>query len=587
MTADPNIIYLEAAAGDIDSFIVTSTMNWSLAIQSGNPWVQTDISNGSNGTKVKLTSIQTNIGISNRQATITITPSGTTSVQPVVVTVVQKSVSPQFSLSTALLTISGIKNDQDSFLVQTNLDWTVGSSEGWLSTNPVSGSNDKKIYINNTEDNLTDNDRTATIIVTPGGTTLVSPKTVTITQKPWYRAHGGIWTDNIAGAAKVGDGSLIFAGSTTSNHDDLADFHGSVDMWLLKTDANGKKLWQKAFGGGDFEYGAAVAVGTDGSYAIAGQTESNNTGQVTNYHGNTDIWVVKSDANGTMQWQKTYGGSGFERPQCILGTSDGGFLISGTTSSGDGDFTGRGDKDLFILKIDAAGNRQWAKFYGGSMSEEGFSIIPSDGGGYMVAGYTSSASGDVTGNIQGVSAAWILKIDANGNLLWQKVIPGLNGTRAKSIIPSGDGGYVVSGFIWRPETDPVSGTNNQNAWLAKISGDGTELWQKNYGGSTSEEATSVTKADDGGFIIAGYAWSNDGDVAGNQGRADIWIVKTDASGNKVWQRTMGGPENDEAVSILPMGNNIYLVSGVSGSDKYLAPTPNHAVTDGLLLKIKD
>lgn len=561
-------------------------MNWTLTVQPGNPWVQTDITSGNNGSKVKLTATENNYGISNRQANITITPTGTNDVPPFVVTVFQKSVSPQFSLSTASLTISGIKDDLDSFLVQTNLDWTVSSSEIWLSTNPVSGSNNKKIYTANTEDNLTDFNRTATITVTPVGTTLVSAKTITITQKPWYRPQGGVWTDNISGAAKVNDGSIVFAGSTTSNHGDLADFHGSVDMWLLKTDANGKKLWQKAFGGGDFEYGSVVAVGADGGYAIAGQTESNNTGQVTNYHGGIDIWIVKTNVNGTMQWQKTYGGSGFERPQCILGTGDGGFLITGTTSSGDGDFAGKGDKDLFILKIDAAGNKQWAKFYGGSMSEEGFSIIPSGDGGYMVAGFTSSATGDVTGNIHGESAAWVLKIDVNGNLIWQKVIPGLNGTRAKSITPSGDGGFVVSGFIWRMETDPISGTSNANAWLAKISGDGTELWQKNYGGSTSEEATSVTKAADGGFIFAGYTWSNDGDVTGHQGRADIWIVKTDASGSKIWQKTMGGPQNDEAVSILPMANNVYLVSGVSGSDKYLAPTPNYS-TDGLLLKIKD
>ena len=558
-------------------------MNWTLTVPSGNPWLQANVTNGGNGTKVKITAAQTNYGSSMRTANITITGTGAPAF---VVQVIQQSLNPTFSLSTAALTVTGIKNELDSFTVQSNIEWTVSSSDLWLSPTPATGSNNNKVYINNTDDNFTNTNRTATITVTPVNTTLVQPKTITITQKSWYKPQGGVWSDFISGATKAADGTMLFAGSTTSDHGDLADFHGTVDMWLLKTDVNGKKLWQKAFGGGDQDYGTAAAFGTDGSCLVAGITESNNTGQVTNYHGGTDIWVVKTNANGVMQWQKTYGGSGFERPQAALGTSDGGYLITGMTGSSNGDFAGHGDKDLFILKIDAAGTKQWAKYYGGNMSEEGFSIIPSGDGGYMLTGYTSSANGDVTGNIHGQSATWVLKLDANGGLIWQKVIPELNGTKGKSIISTGDGNFLVSGFIWRTELDPVSGTSNQNAWLAKITGDGTVLWQKNYGGSSGEDATSVAMTADGSFIFAGYTWSNDGDVTGYHAQGDIWIVKTDASGNKVWQKTVGGARGDDAVSILPLANNVFVISGTTGSDEYLAPTPNYS-TDGLLLKIKD
>lgn len=580
--AGPNDITIEATIGSIDSFSVSANLNWTLAITSGNNWMQASTSSGGTGTtKITITTTETNFGNTPRTGTITVSPATAGIVPPVVITVLQESKFPTLLVSSNTITMTGIKGETlDSFQVRTNLDWTITTSASWIGLTALNGSNDKYINFTATEDNFVDSTRTGTITVTPVGTTLVPPQIITVKQKQWYSPQGGTnGTDHIAAVAKTADGNLIFAGSTSSNGPEMPGGTGQPsDYWLLKTDINGKMLWQKAFGTGLMEYALGVATGTDGSYVMAGYTDDNASVGT--------IWLVKTDANGNKLWDKTFNGNGWERANAIMATSDNGYLITGTTGgSTTGDFSGSSGKEMFLLKIDAAGNKQWIKYYGGG-HEVAYAMAASPDGGYVLAGYTMSNSGDVTGNPTIGMYAWIVKTNASGDLVWQRLIPHLNLTTARAITPSGDGGYIVAGFVVKPELSDNGMSNDEDLLVVKLNSDGSIAWQKQYGGTHQDRANAITPTQ-GGFICTGITWSNNsGDVSGFSGIQDMWVLKIDNSGNKVWQKTIGGTYFDEASCIVPLANNTYIIAGNTQSGK-LNFSGTDFPMDGLLIKIKD
>ena len=234
---------------------------------------------------------------------------------------------------------------------------------------------------------------------------------------------------------------------------------------------------------------------------------------------------IGSSAEGGLQWQKCFGGSGTDWAGSIIQTLDGGYIIAGYTSSTDGDVSGNhGDHDAWVVKMDDVGSLQWQKCFGGSSYEIAGSIIQTLDGGYIIAGHTISTDGDVSGN-HGGHDAWVVKMDAVGTPQWQKCFGGSSYEIAGSIIQTLDGGYIIAGQTTSTDGDVSGNHGDHDSWVVKMDAVGTLQWQKCFGGSHCEIAGSIIQTLDGGYIIAGYATSTDGDVSGNHGESDAWVIK--------------------------------------------------------------
>jgi len=308
------------------------------------------------------------------------------------------------------------------------------------------------------------------------------------------------------------------------------DIHGAKresSVRYFKTKSPGI-LFEKTFGGSDWDESYSIQQTSDGGYIVAGYALSNN-GDVFGNHGSNDYWIVKLDETGNIQWQKCLGGSYDDRAYSIQQTSDDGFIVAGTTYSNDGDVSGKhgssnDDKDYWIVKLDKTGNIEWQKCLGGSDEDIAQSIQQTSDGGYIVAGYTFSNNGDVSGNHSN-SDYWIVKLDETGNIQWQKCLGGSSNDYAYSIHQTSDGGYIVAGSTDSNNGDVSGNHGNYDYWLVKLDVKGEIQWQKCLGGSSSDGARSIQKMNDGGYIVTGYTKSNDGDVSGNHGSSDYWIVK--------------------------------------------------------------
>jgi hypothetical protein len=338
--------------------------------------------------------------------------------------------------------------------------------------------------------------------------------------------------------------------------------------------------WQKSFGGSDQDLASAVAETTDGGYITAGYTRSLD-GDVTVNYGQFDFWVVKMDASGEMQWQKSFGGSGYDWARDILQTTDGGFIVTGETALID-DVTGINDQyDYWILKLNPLGELQWQKTYGGSNRDIPLSIAQTNDNGYTVLGYTVSTDGDVTGN-HGEGDFWILKLNEGGNMQWEKTLGGSGDDVPSMIKETNDGGYVVAGTTFSDDGDISFNHGGQDYWVAKLSETGAIQWQKSYGGSDIDEAYAIQQTPDGGYIVGGISRSTNGDRTEYLGFVDYWVLKLSADGELQWENSLGGGDSDIAQKIIQTTDGSYVIAGYSASDTPVGQQQNF---DYLIYKI--
>jgi uncharacterized repeat protein (TIGR01451 family) len=390
---------------------------------------------------------------------------------------------------------------------------------------------------------------------------LISALTAAQPAIQWQRSLGGSFDDQVHDLQPTADGGYILAGYTGSNDGDVTANQGIYDFWIVKLTAWGTLEWQKSYGGSGKDVAYSIRQTSDGGYIVAGWTESSD-GDVAGQHGMSDVWVIKLDAAGSLQWQQCLGGSGADRAFEIELASDGGYVLAGLSTSSDGDVPGNqgGGGDFLVIKLDETGQAQWVRTLGGPSPQAAFTVKPTQDGGYLVAGYTGYDGGDVSGG-NGLNDGWLIKLDGAGNLLWQQCLGGPGGDLIKDLQLTQDGGYVIAGYYWAGNLGEPS--SNFDAWIIKFDQDGTMEWQVWYGGSEVEEAESIQQTSDGGFIVAGFTESNDGDVTGFQGISDYWVFKLNAAGELEWQKSLGGSDWEQAYAALETADGGYLVAGSS------------------------
>ncbi len=328
---------------------------------------------------------------------------------------------------------------------------------------------------------------------------LLAPQTFGVTTPPqstWAKTYGGSGLDLFHSIQQTSDGGFVAAGSTGS--------FGGGGGWVVKLDPSGNVVWQNVYGGGGCFGSYSARQTSDGGFIVSVETSSfpaNNT------------CVVKLDPVGNVEWQRAYNGAGDDETFALEETTDGGFVLAGETN-----YRGGQARDAFLLRLDADGNVAWQKTYGGAGSDVFTSVEPTPDGGFVAAGETESFG---TGGLD----AWVVKVDASGNVGWQKAYGGPQTDRILSISRALDGSLVGAGGSNSFGQGPLY----FDVWVIKLDLDGNLMWQKTYGAS---QTFSVQQTFDGDFIIAG--------VIGN----DAGFLKLDNNGNVVWQRTYGGPQDD-------------------------------------------
>jgi hypothetical protein len=300
--------------------------------------------------------------------------------------------------------------------------------------------------------------------------------------------------------------------------------YGGADFWLVKTDANGNMEWNQTYGGPETESAKALIETSDGGFAIAGY--------YTHPSGECDFWLVKTDANGNLEWDQTYGGPGYDYANSLIETSDGGYAIGGSFNTDYEDPFG--DRDFWLVKTDSYGNMEWNKTYGGPSYEHVNSLIETSDGGYLLAGNTGRYL--VEYNI------WVIKTDEQGNIEWDQRYEGREHARVNSVVKTSDGGYALAGHL------------SGDFWLIKIDESGNMEWNQTY---FQGEAYSLVVTSDGGYALAGY--TTEGQL--NTGVTEGWLVKTDASGNKIWSQTYGGTADQYIHSLVETSDEAFALAG--------------------------
>jgi hypothetical protein len=406
----------------------------------------------------------------------------------------------------------------------------------------------------------------------------------------------GIYSGSDCVQQAVDGGYIVAALSSNSqcsaetNHDTL-----HPDFGVLKLNSKGEKMWHKCLGGSYIDQAQSIQKTTDGGYVIAGDSRSTDgdLGGCANAGDFANGCVVKLDSLGNIVWKKCLGGSNQDKLYSVSLTSDGGYIVAGSTTSKDGDISGWHEGygsynnptlDGWIVKLDSSGNIVWQKCLGGSRNDEAKSIKQTRDGGYIVAGSTTSKDGDISDWHEGYGSyndptldGWIAKLDSSGNIVWQKCLGGSRNDEAKSIIQTSEGGYIVVGYTkssiegWHDGTDQYNQPTS-DCLVVKLDGLGNIEWQRCLGGSNEERASNIQQTKDGNYIIAGSTISKNGDVKGwhvgyngNMPTSDCWIFKLSSNGALLWNKCIGGSGNDAAISIQQTKDEGYIMVGDADS----------------------
>ncbi|QMU30032.1 T9SS type A sorting domain-containing protein [Adhaeribacter radiodurans] len=383
----------------------------------------------------------------------------------------------------------------------------------------------------------------------------------------WDRSYakntGNFSWHNLKATLPTADGGYILAGNylnfilgiTSSATNYWPDYTKSI-YWIVKTDGRGNRLWDKTFGDNWSDELASIIQTSDGGYLLAGTSYDSEE--------KSDYWLVKISSTGTKQWEKKYGGNGKDELSSLISTADGGYLLAGTSNS-----KASGDKsqssfsrDYWVVKVNSQGARQWDKTYSSFSDDVLAEVISTSDGGYLVTGTGST----IKGVGKGGNDYWVVKTDNNGNKQWDKRYGGTRNDALASVVSTSDGGYLLAGTSNSLiNNDKSQDSFTRDYWVLKVNEVGDKQWDKTYGNIiTDDELTSVISTADGGYLLGGKA--NSVFVLG-KGRYDYWVVKIGNTGIKFGDKRYGGTGNDELATVVNNFNGTYLLAGSSESPK--------------------
>ncbi|SRX72273.1 T9SS type A sorting domain-containing protein [Aequorivita antarctica] len=387
----------------------------------------------------------------------------------------------------------------------------------------------------------------------------------------WQKTIGGSGDDNLTIMIETDDGGFLASGTSDSDisGEKTEDSRGLNDYWILKIDENGNIEWQKTYGGSDTEVLSSALQTTDGGYILGGFSSSNISGEKTeDSYGFGDFWALKLDSAGAIEWQKTIGGIGQDAIYSIVETDDGGYMLAGDSASpisGNRTAPQIGFHDILLVKLDAAGAIEWQNSFGSGLETRWSKLEKTNDGGFII----SATKWGITSTHEGFL---IIKIDASGNQVWDKIIQGNKSDWLSKTKQTSDGGYIVAGIS---NSDAVA-DKTENAingsmdyWILKLDENGNIVWQNTIGGDASEgNVNAIDQTEDGGYLVQGYSNSNiSGDKTENSnGELDFWFVKINSIGIIEWQNTIGGEGNEYGGSSIQTTDGDFITAGSSNSN---------------------
>jgi hypothetical protein len=389
---------------------------------------------------------------------------------------------------------------------------------------------------------------------------------------------GGSSEDKLDEMVQALDGGLVLAGSSFSNSsaDKSENRIGGYDYWVVKLDILGNIEWENTIGGAQDDVLTGLVATTDGGYLLGGYTLSDISGDKTEHtQGGYDYWVVKLDDLGTIEWQNGIGGSNHDHLLSILQSSDGGYLLTGSsksTISGDKTDPAEGgdyNVDYWILKLDASGEITWQQTIGGNDYDEPNTAIEDMDGNFIIAGNSfSPISGDKDEAGFGY-APWLVKLDASGNLIWQKCIQITSGGDPIQMIQKSNGNILVATQTTSPAgyDKTTAGFGGVDYWIFELNTADSIEQQWSFGGTSNDYITSMALDNTNGLYIVGYTESG---ISGNKSEAtyginDYWLVHIDSTGNIIYDKAFGGSAQDYAVECLLDDSGQPIIAGYSYS----------------------
>jgi hypothetical protein len=401
---------------------------------------------------------------------------------------------------------------------------------------------------------------------------------------------GGSKNDVFNSLVKTADGGYAILGYTQSKDGDITTkVDENFDFWLLKYAADNTLLWSKTFGGSKDDRGADVIQTQDGGFALLGYSQSIDQ-DVSLNAGSQDFWFIKLTADGAISWQKTFGFSGADYGTVLTETNDNGYLITGVldvTASGGLGNENKAQRhaggDIWAIKLNNIGDLEWSKYYGGSFTDTALGIEKTADNGFIIVASSDSDDSDITNN-KGTYDFWVFRITSEGVLVWEQNFGGSEIDEARAIAASDDGNFIIVGDTRSKDVDVSNNNGAADIWILKISPAGTLIWEKTIGAAGFDVARSISKTQDNGFLISGSSRSS---AAGfiNQGQNDALLIKINSEGGIEWQETAGGSEIDFLYDAIELNNSTIIAVGESNSaDGDISE--NKGFSDGLIIKIK-
>lgn len=380
----------------------------------------------------------------------------------------------------------------------------------------------------------------------------------------WQRVYGGSATDQARVIVPLPGRSLLLVGSTRSNDGKLDWREGlDFDMWLAKLSYTGELLWQHSLGGRYHDEGKAAHALPDGSYVVGGFTASP---ELT--HGERDIFAVRIDGLGRVRWQKAYGGSGNEDLHAMIPLSDGGFLLVGETGSADGDVKrNQGGIDAWLVRIDADGRIKWQRTYGGPGNERAVDALVNSDGSFIILASSDAQGGDISQHWGGTDY-WLFAVSADGNPSWRRYYGGRDNDEPHGIVRDQQNNmYLVGTSFSQDGYLAGSGHRGQgDVWVLALRNDGSKIWSKCYGGLGQDGASQMILTQDRNLMVAATSRSRDGVRTGFKGVFDGWLLKiSPRDGSLVWQKSAGGFQNDDLFAVREVPGVGYFFAGMSNS----------------------